>query len=221
MVDKDIYILTIIIGTAIFVLGFYVGGLINQPKINEIKEQNELLTLDIENINLGLKLFEATGNADLSCKYIKNEMSYIESKRMKLVRELEKTERIDQDKFIFTKRKYTLSLANIWILSKEKDKFCGTKSPIILYFYSINSEKCREQGKVLDHIVYEYNKVGKDVTVLSFDKDFDEPIIRALTESFNITESPSLVIGNEEFKSFTSENDIKNALCKEYQLCLS
>jgi len=219
MVGKEIYVLTILVGTAIFVLGFYIGGIINQPKINEIKEQNELLAIKIENINLGLKLFEMTENNNLSCNYIKTEMEELEKERMKLVNELDKTEVFDQKKFEITKRKYTLSLVNIWILSKEKEKFCGVKSPTILYFYDINSESCREQGKVLDHIVYEYNKLGKHITVLSIDKNFDEPIVKVLKESFNITKAPTLIIENKKFESFTSEKIIENTLCEKYQLC--
>ncbi len=221
MVDREIYILTILVGTSIFILGFYVGSLINQPRINEIKEQNEILALKIENINLGMKLLETFNDSSLACEYINEELKQVLKERMKLVEELQRVEKLDQSKFELTKRKYTLSLINIWLLMREREKFCGNKSPVILYFYEIGSEKSREQGKVLDHIVYKFNQKDMDITILAMDKDFDEPALRILVKKFNVTVAPTLIIGDKKFSGFTPETEIENAICEEFSVCYS
>ncbi len=219
MVDKEIYIITFLVGTAIFVLGFYIGGVINQPRINEIKSQNDLLAIKLENINLGMKILESMNNSKMSCDYITEQLNEAEKERLKIVDELQRTEEIDEGKFDITKRKYTLSLVNIWLLSIERNKLCGRKYPTVLYFYSIGSEACREQGKILDHIVYLYRKRNETLTVLSFDKDFDMPIIKLLVNDLNVTQSPTIIIGNKRFVGLTSENKIMDYLCKNYNYC--
>ncbi len=221
MVDKEIYAMTIIVGTAIFVLGFYVGGLINQNKIRAIENQNELLSIRIENINLAMKMLESMNDTKITCDYMNEQLKESLKERMKIVEELQRTEKLDAKKFDITKRKYTLSLINIWLLSKERDRICGTKTPIILYFYAIGDERSREQGKILDHVVYEYERDGKNLTVLSIDKNFDMSIISILEKDLNVTSAPTIIIDGKKFDGLTKEDVIENYLCNEFEYCLA
>ncbi len=221
MVDKEIYVMTFIVGTSIFILGFYIGGLINQGKINAIMDQNELLSIRIENINLAMKMLESMNNTKITCDYMNEQLKESTKERMKIVEDLQRTEKLDTKKFDITKRKYTLSLINIWLLSRERDRICGTRTPIILYFYAIGDEKSREQGKILDHIVYTYDHEGKNLMVLSIDKNFDMPIINIFEKDLNVTFAPTIIINGKKFDGLAKEDIIENYLCNEFDYCLA
>ena len=121
------------------------------------------------------------------------------------------------------KREYIISQMRYWLLNKKIKESCPAKHVSVLYFYSNEEcDDCGPQGTILSYLK---EKLKDRLLIFSLDADFvDEPMINILKETYNITETPSIVIEEEVFNNLVNKEDITKKICSYYDkkpmLCL-
>ncbi len=91
------------------------------------------------------------------------------------------------------RRQYFLLQLKFLPLIEKANADCSSNYIPILFFYKSEDEKSERQGYILSEIS---KKFPKNVLVISLDAEYEpEPIILILLEKYNITETPSLIIG--------------------------
>ena len=95
----------------------------------------------------------------------------------------------------YWERKYFLLELKFLSLIERVNKECMMQHMPILFFYRIDDDICERQGYMLSKIS---DKYGDNVVVLSIDKNYKkEPLINLLILKYNITRTPTIVIGGE------------------------
>lgn len=115
--------------------------------------------------------------------------------------------------FDYLKRKYFLLELQLNSLITEFNKQCDSVYVPVLFFYKIDDPVSERQGFILEDITREYNN---QVAVLSFDIDYaDEPLITHLVNKYNITSTPSVIIGNNVFRDITYFAKLNGTILKQ------
>lgn len=115
--------------------------------------------------------------------------------------------------FDYLKRKYFLLEMEFYNFLNKYNSECSSISVPVLFFYKIDDSTSATQGYVLEDISLSYRE---NVSVLSFDINYtDEDALNMLKTRFNITRSPTTVIGNSViFDALTYTGPINNTIIR-------
>jgi hypothetical protein len=95
----------------------------------------------------------------------------------------------------YLKRKYFLLELRFLALIQRLNKECDKPYLPILFFYEIDQDESERQGFILQDLSEEYDK---HLVVLTLDKDYkDEPLVKILAETYNVTTAPTVVIDGQ------------------------
>ena len=214
-IDWKKYAYTFLITAVIFATAILASNYFSQKKMNEIKNIESRIAVDILSSETQFSLL-----SELSCREI--DKSFLSSELSVLGDKLSYTEsnRGSEDAEVVNLKKYysLLQIKDFLLMQKVKDK-CGTNSLSIIYFYSNedieNTEgmkgctDCQKEGFVLTRLREEY----PDLRVYSFDYNLDLSAIKTLINIYNIKgELPALLIEDKIYYGFKSIEDIKNII---------
>lgn len=215
-VDWKKYAYTFLITAVIFATAIMASNYFSQKKINEIKNIESRIAVDILSSETQFSLL-----SELSCREIGK--SFLSSELSILGDKLSYTEgsRGSEDEEVKNLKKYysLLQIKDFLLMQKVKDK-CGTNSLSIIYFYSNEEnvgennslktcEDCQREGYVLTRLREEY----PELRVYSFDYNLDLSAISTLINIYNIKgELPALLINDKVYYGFKSIEDIKEII---------
>ena len=212
----NIYIKALIITLIVFSLGVYIGLEIGKTKMNEIQTGVNDLKSSIEEVELEFLFLDTMGNTEISCNYFNEEAKRLGDIAGKLGKEVEiyeNSKKLDESSFSELKKEYTLILIKNWLTIEKIKKSCEGDYVTVLYFYSnTNCNKCEDQGIILS---YYKEKLNKKLQVFAIDGDLNLNLVRALKESYNITEYPTLIVDNEVHKGYFDKEEVKEILCSK------
>ncbi len=206
-------ILTIILYGLGIISGFYISHMVSTPPPDLGKLENDIKNLQKDTSNLQLQqLYLASSKDEIGCKLLISDLSRINSNLeyflSRLPQKLEAYEKYGTDpNYQEIKRAYMLVSLKVWLLSLTTKQKCGKDIMPILYFYSKNCEDCIAQGNVLDMVRGNFSNVA----VFTIDSDLNETIVNVIREAYNITHTPSLIIGDKAYsglKNFSHVTDI-------------
>ena len=205
---KDVFITAFIMVVAIFLVGFYLGGKLDTYRISDIDELLNNVDLDIQGLE-GENDFYSIFSEN-SCDIYITQLSSFRKSLAKMGQKLSDydAKKLQHEKYYnLLKRKYIVSELRFYNLKKKIDEGCPSKEPIILFFYdTVNNEKSLRQGYVLDNIV---NK-NLNISVLSFDINFDDIVVHALTDFYDINSAPTMIVNYEnKIETFKSEVELR------------
>lgn len=206
---RERYLITILLTTMIFFTGIFIGTRITSSKLADIESRLEQDFLETQSLELELTLAQESS----LCSYISYRLPSIVKTKVDLGRKFDIGD-IPEEQATLLEKQYIISLVKYWLFNNLQEERCGIKNPRILFFFT-NSELSREQGKVLDYLVFRSNET---LNVFSFNLGHEEPLIRLIAERYNITDTPTLVIGNATYQGFRSAQDISAALCARYNM---
>ena len=83
---------------------------------------------------------------------------------------------------------------------------CEENRAVILYFYSVPCPDCIEQGKVLDDLRDNYFVDMLRIFVLNTNSG--EPIAQDLMKTYDIDQTPSIVVGNTTYVGFVRKEKL-------------
>ena len=219
--EKRKYIVAFIITLAIFLLGFFLGFVMDLQRVNYFQEITEKQKLDLSSLQLQYELAQEEPFSE-SCGafevLFQRFMVDLEYNRQRIDNYQEQAN-VKKESFDNLKREYMLSQIKFWQISRNLEEFCPQNYDFVtvIYFYSdeVSCADCVDQANVLDY----YKRVLKDnILIFSIDETFKdkEPIIELFKATYNITQYPSLIIDDKLYSSFVDKTELQEILCQEY-----
>lgn len=210
--DWKKYAYTFLITAAIFATAILASNFFNQQRLNEIKNIESRIAVDILSSETQFSLLSELSCRDIGNSFLSRELSNL-GDRLSYTEEQRGSDNVE---VVNLKRYYSLLQIKDYLLSEQiKDK-CGTKTLSIIYFYSNEEGKCEDcsrEGLVLTKLRQDY----PDLRVYSFDYDLELSALQTLISLYNINPGsygglPALLIGDKTYYGFRSIDDIKEVI---------
>ncbi len=184
------YLSAFLITGTIFATAFYVSNNLNQKRIEQIRQIEEKISVDILSLETQFDLLE-----QLSCNQIK-ENPVLSQELQGLADRLQYAEEelgTDDERVIELKKSYSLLLIKDAVLMERVKEKCDITPIVIYYFYSNKGdcEDCAKQGYVLTRIGREYPAAR----IYAFDYNLDLSALRTLIAIHGVNNAlPALII---------------------------
>jgi hypothetical protein len=217
-IDAKRYIIVFFITVMIFTFTFWLSSLFGNKKIQQLRDIQERIALDILSTETRYNLLGQT-----ACEHIRtsNEIEFgLSAELNNLARRLKFMESQLGDKnenVIFIKKYYTLLQIKDYMLVEELNARCGQEIFTILYFHGGECSDCRRQSLVLDQLVIDY----PGTRVYWLDRDVDTPAMKTLVSLYNIKSAPTMVVGGKTYNGFLGLSEMAELLpdeLKDFQL---
>lgn len=200
------YFIVFIITAIVFALAFWMSSVFSNNKINQLREIQEQIAIDILSTETRYALLEQT-----SCVHsvtsleeeqgLSRELNDL-AKRLKFMESQLGEE--DED-VLFVKKYYSLLQVKDYLLMEEIKDRCGENLFTILYFHQGECDNCQKQSLVLDELVSEY----PETRVYWFDKDVNTPAVQTMLSIFGIKQGPTMVINDKAYEGFYTFEEIQ------------
>jgi len=205
------YAYTFLITAVIFATAIYVSNYFSQKKINDIKDIESQISIDISASETQFSLLSELPCREISSGLLSKELATLGDK-------LSYTEenRGSSDPEVVTLKEYysLLQIKDFLLIQKIKDQ-CGSSPTnsglFIMYFYSNKGDcpDCQREGFVLTKLREDY----PELRVYSFDYNLDLSALQTLISIYNVEKKlPAILINEKPYYGFQSIDDIKNAL---------
>lgn len=208
----------------IFFLGVFIGGNVEDLRVESLYNQLQEQDLDYQNIAtessyIDFLISQNEQNGSLaSCNTIEsayfNSINNLDLSRKKLESYLG-TSTNNEDEFNRLKGHYANAQVNYLMLAQKISSLCDEKLNVIVYFYADDDTcpSCEDQGV---YLTYVKQRLQEDVLVFSFDVNREGPV-QLLKTHYNITTKkglPVLIVNGEEL-DFSTSDEILNVLCEQ------
>lgn len=206
-IDYKKYIFSFVITAIIFATAIYLSNYFSQKKLDEIRNIQDKISIDILSSETQFSLLEQSSCKDIGSGSLSNELGNLEAKLS-----YTENQRGTEDSEVQTLKKYysLLEIKDYLLMNKISEK-CKKTPLSIIYFYS-NSDRCEDcerEGFVLTKLREKY----PDLRVYSFDYDIDVSAVKTLI-SINKVENklPAIIIKDKIFYGFQSIEDLEKAM---------
>jgi hypothetical protein len=207
------YLIAFILTVVIFTGGILIGILFEDLRLQDSKDDILSEKVVLQSLQLQQKYIDS-GAADCATMNTILETNIADlNKKMKEVIDYEKNSFINTDQFNLQLQDYFLTEIQFLLLSEEIDKKCSKDNVKILYFY--DDSAFDTQGNILDYLKKVF---GSKVLVFSLDSGFQqEPMIKILLTSYNITQFPSVVVEDTVLQGHSSVELLMQQICNEFE----
>lgn len=185
-----------------------------QKKINEIKNIESRIAVDILASETQFSLLSELSCRDISSSLLSKELATLGDK----LSYTESNRGSDDEEVLNLKKYYSLLQIKDFLLMQKINDRCGGKTSSIMYFYSnekkdlpdhAGCEDCEKEGFVLTRLRQEY----PELRVYSFDYDIDLSALQTLISIYDIKdEQPALLINEKVYYGFKSIDEIKDII---------
>lgn len=195
--QKDRFILAFLLATAVFVIGVFIGNLINDEKLDRLDEITQSVQLQTLGTELQFTLIEDNICDYLNTSKLADELYQIGSRLDFMENELGSTD----PQVLIQKEYYHLLEIRHWHLLRKASSECNQSIDWILYFYSNKGDcsDCQEQGGVLTYL----REKDPQLYVYSFDTNIDNPALDFIKDVYGVDDTlPHLVVNDNVHKGF-------------------
>jgi hypothetical protein len=203
--DWKKYTLALTLTVVIFLTAIALSNFINNKKIENIRDIQDKIAIDILSSETQYSLLSESTCKDLSGNVLSDELGVLADK-------LTYTEgRLGNDSADLLKLKtyYTLLQIKDFLLMKKVSLKCNTKPVVILYFYTMDCSECEQQGYVLTYLRENY----PNLRVYSFDYNLDNPALKTLISLYKIKDTtPAMVINDKVYNGFMDKDKLLGIL---------
>ena len=203
------YFFVFLVTCGIFAVGWYLSSYVNNKKINEIKDIQNKIAIDILSSETQFSLLEELSCQDLNNSILSQEIATIADKINYSEQNVNAKDEVE-----LLKKQYTILQVKDFLLSKRISERCKQKIHTVFYFYSNKDlcTDCEKQSYVLDALRQKY----PSIRVYSFDYDLDLSTIKALKSIYKIQQNlPGIVVDGKTMSGFKTVEDIEAMLPKE------
>ncbi len=199
------YVIAFLITLFLFLTAFYLSNFFNNKKIEELRNIENTIAVDILSSETQFDLLEELSCGNVNDTILSQELNELASKI-----EFSERENIASDEEIKSLKKYysLLQIKDYLLMKKAEDK-CDLQVTSIIYFYSNQDcDDCTKQGYILTDIRQNY----PNVRVYAFDYNLDLSALKALITIYKVVESdslPALVINGEVSYGLQKFEDIQ------------
>lgn len=204
--DWKKYVIVFFITATIFILGFWVSSNLNSKKINQVRNIEDKISLDLMSSEIQFDLLQEISCKDISNTVLSSELNSLASK----ISYSENNIGVENMEFISLKKSYSLLEIKDYLLMKKINDRCKRKSVFVLYFYGNEDCKdCIRQGYVLTSLSEKYPKLR----VYSFDYNLDLSALKAMISIYKVpNDLPAIVIEGKVYSGFNSLEDIEKLI---------
>jgi thiol-disulfide isomerase/thioredoxin len=202
------YAYTFLITAVIFATAIMMSSFFSQKKMNEIKNIESRIAVDILASETQFSLLSELTCRDISSNFLSKELAELGDK----LSYTEQNRGSRDTEVINLKRYYSLlQIKDFLLMQKIKDR-CGNDTLFIIYFYSNLKDKCPDcskEGLVLTRLRQEY----PDLRVYSFDYDLDLSALQTLISIYDIRDvQPALIVNDKVYYGYISIEEIKEIM---------
>lgn len=203
------YLIAFLITSLVFVSGLFIGSRITESRTLELQRtlQNDLL--DFQSLELELALIKDVN----ACEYLSYRLPEIIKRKVELGRKFDIGD-IPKEEGELLQKQYVISLMRYWFFSEVQERQCSITTPRVLFFFD-KSETSREQGRILDYLVYRSNE---SITVFAFNKEWNDPLIRLLVTNYQVNVTPVLIISGTKYEGLQSREQLQEIFCVAYNI---
>lgn len=201
------YIFSFLITVIIFASALYLSNYFAQKKLDEIRNIQDKIAIDILSSETQFSLLEEYSCKDVGTSSLSQELGELENKLS-----YTENQRGHKDSEIIALKKYysLLEIKDYLLMNKISDK-CHKTPVSIIYIYSNDDScsDCEKEGYVLTHLRETY----PDLRVYSFDYNLDISAVKTLLSVNKIkNELPALIINDKVFYGFKSVDDLEKMM---------
>lgn len=207
MINSRKYIAAFAITAVIFATAIFVSNMLGQKKLEDVRNIENRVALDILSSETQFSLLEETSCKDIGPGFLSKELGSLGEK----LTYGEGQPELNTDNLDYLKRSYFLLEIKDYLLMKRLTQKCGIKPTFILYFYSTKDacEDCEKMGYVLTVLRDKY----PDLRVYSFDYHYDVEAINTLTSIYKVkSELPALIVNGETIYGFHTVEDLETTV---------
>lgn len=193
--------------------GILTGLFVQKSAIQQTEERVKALQRRLENVQLQY-MYLSTMGKEINCDFLSvlvddatKEVWDIGQELVSLQNQEDSQEIIDE-----LAKDYSLLSVRAWILNSYVNEKCKEDKATLLYFYSVPCEDCIEQGEILDELREKTFQNKLRVFVLNV--NYQEPIVQVLKKTYNITETPSIVIGDSTYSGLVDKEELSKIITK-------
>lgn len=216
-VSKQILIAAFFITAFLFVSILLISNLFDDKRQEYIDEQMQKTYNQLNEMQLYLLLSETYGN-EMACLAFEKKLRDLDTHLWNLGRKIERYRSASEE---FTKDPYYLEQKKVFneneifyllLLTKLKRE-CDLNQVIISFFYinSADCRKCDDQSFVLTDLNRE---LDEEIAIFSFDLDLNLTSLNLLTEYYNISEYPCIVIDEQPYCGMLDRSFIEQRICE-------
>lgn len=208
------YIYTFLITAFIFGTAILASNYFSQKKMNEIKNIESRIAVDILASETQFSLLSELSCRDISSSLLSKELATLGDK----LSYTETNRGADDEEVLNLKKYYSLLQIKDFLLMQKINDRCGGKTLSIMYFYSnekkntpdqSSCEDCEKEGFVLTRLRQEY----PELRVYSFDYNLDLSTLQTLISIYDIKDNqPALLINEKVYYGFKSIDEIKEII---------
>jgi hypothetical protein len=217
MIDTKKYIAAFLITLAIFVSGFFASNFFNTKKIENMKELQDSIAIDILSNETQFDLLKEVSCANINYSYLSDELGELGDK----ITYTDSSTGFNKESSLYLRKYYSLLQIKDYLLSKKLGEKCAAKKPVfILYFYSTEI-KCKDCART-EYVLSELKKKYPDLRIYSFDYDMDLSVIETTKQIFKVgSDLPILVVDDKTYTGFKTEKEIEDLLPESFKATAS
>ena len=203
------YILTFCITATIFILAFFANSLFNNKRLDEIREIENRVSLNLLALEVESDLLAGLSCEDEHVSLTAEDMGSL-GERLSYLEE----QGGDREVVKALKTQYSLFQLKDYLLLKQLNQRCGEGLHFIFYFYSNEGdcEDCARQGYVLQKM-REENPL---LRIYSFDYGLEVPGVSSLKRFYGLTrELPIMIADRQVVYGFHDEQSLFDLLGME------
>lgn len=194
--DSKKYIVAFLITAIIFGTAIFVSNSLGQKKLNDVRDIENRVALDILSSETQFALLEETSCRDIGTGFLSKELGPL-GEKLSYAESEPGFNSVDVQSL---KRSYFLLEIKDYLLMKRLTAKCGIKPTFVLYFYSSDNDRC-EDCERMGYVLTALREKYPEVRVYSFDYDFDVDAIKTLISIYKVEPNlPALIIdGNQHY----------------------
>jgi len=189
--NKKLVILAFLVATFIFLSGFLLSYMVTYSKYQSISASQEEVRYQLFSMELEKELLSD------SCESFDPYHFSVELDEMgSLVGILEERFGKYDEKVLKQKGIYSMLEVQHFLLIKENNLQCNSKTPIILFFYS-NADDFIDEAEKIGYVLSTLKNENEKVMIYSFDYDLDINLINILKAKYDLIQPNTVVIEGE------------------------
>lgn len=202
-VNRIKYLVVFIITGLVFLIGIWAGQMVSDFRLGGIDEAQTDLRTQTATLETQYLLIAQNPCILLESDKLGQEL-YEMGKKLGNMEETYGKNSKDVEKL---KEYYSLLELRHWLFLEQIKNKCEENDIIsILYFYSNLGDcgKCDAQGYVLTFLKEKY----PNLKIYSFDINIENPALDLIKDSYNVKETPTLVINGEKYYGFMNSEEL-------------
>ena len=205
MLDSKKYLIAFLITAAIFGTAVYASNKLADKKLQDVRDIENRVALDILSSETQFALLEETSCRDIGPGFLSKELGPL-GERLSYA-EGETSFNAEDVKSL--KHSYFLLEIKDYLLMKRLTEKCNVKPTFILYFYSSDNERCDDCEK-MGYVLTALRDKYPDLRVYSFDYDYDLGAITTLISIYKVRDQlPALIINGIPYYGYKTMEELE------------